>query len=323
MENNPLVSIIVPVYNVEQYLDECIQSIINQSYSNFEMILVDDGSTDRSGEICDYYSDIDDRVIAVHKKNGGQSSARNTGLEIAAGKYIGFVDSDDCVEKNYLETLLDLCISNNMGMSCINYNEIIDGKKDREEPDGKTVELNSIKFLEEIVRRDHRFNITYCVWTKLFRRDIVEDLRFPEGKVYEEIMYITKAVKESNGCIYKNAKLYNYRIREGSTTKSKYVDGFDDRLLTDRLLLQKEQISFVKNYMSNELAKEICFEYYDEIFNILRLNKNKNLTRIIKRTLKEFSLNFYDVLRLPYSSKRKIQGFLKMKLPDLVLKLEK
>ena len=120
MKNRPIISIIVPVYNVESYLERCINSILNQTFKNFELILVDDGSTDKSGEICDSFAGYDKRIRVIHKKNGGLSSARNVGLDVSIGKYIGFVDSDDWIDefmyeklyRNMIKTKSDIVICN-------------------------------------------------------------------------------------------------------------------------------------------------------------------------------------------------------------------
>ena len=116
-----LISIIVAIYNVDQYLEQCIDSIINQSYKNLEIILVNDGSTDNSKNICDYYSEIDKRIKVVHKKNGGVSSARNTGIDIATGDYIAFVDSDDYLELNMYETMINNLEQNQCDMGVCGY----------------------------------------------------------------------------------------------------------------------------------------------------------------------------------------------------------
>ena len=117
MNNDILISVIVPIYNVEQFLSKCIQSIINQSYSRLEIILVDDGSTDDSPQICDEFKEKDKRIKVIHKKNGGLSDARNVGIEVASGEYIGFVDSDDYIDELMYEKLLNACIRNNSYIS--------------------------------------------------------------------------------------------------------------------------------------------------------------------------------------------------------------
>ena len=125
MPMNPLISVIVPVYKVEKYLDECVQSIINQTYRNLEIILVDDGSPDLCPAICDKYAEIDKRVVVIHKQNGGFCSARNAALTIAKGDYIGFVDSDDFIANTMYEELLSACQDNNVGLAYSNYFSVV------------------------------------------------------------------------------------------------------------------------------------------------------------------------------------------------------
>ena len=120
-ENTPLISVIVPVYNVSVYLRKCIESIRNSTYINLEIILVDDGSTDDSGNICDHYEKIDDRITVIHKKNGGLSSARNAGLDIATGLYISFIDSDDYIEQGMLSYMNELTNNLNVDLFMFNY----------------------------------------------------------------------------------------------------------------------------------------------------------------------------------------------------------
>ena len=129
MKEDYLISIIVPVYKVEKYLQECVTSIQNQTYRNLEIILVDDGSPDKSGKLCNEYAKRDSRIKVIHKVNGGLSSARNAGLKIAKGEYIGFVDSDDYIRKNMYEKLLDACIQNKTEIAACNYNYIINGNE--------------------------------------------------------------------------------------------------------------------------------------------------------------------------------------------------
>ena len=125
---DPIISIIVPIYNVGKYLPKCIESILNQTFKNFELILVNDGSTDNSGVVCDDYEKKDTRIKIIHKSNGGVSSARNAGLYVAKGEYIGFVDPDDYIDKNMYEKLYRLCIDNNSDIAICRFNREINGK---------------------------------------------------------------------------------------------------------------------------------------------------------------------------------------------------
>lgn len=320
MNAKHLVTVIVPVYNVEQYLRKCIESIMSQSYTNLEIILVDDGATDSSGSICDEYKDKDKRIKVIHKNNGGLSSARNAGLQVATGDYISYVDSDDYIQKNFIEELINLCLLSDKGFACINFQEfIVEEKEDvRRENDVQPQLFDEISFIKEIVDRDRKSNITYCVWSKLFRKDIIKDMEFPEGKTYEDILYTTKAAINAKGCIYKNVKLYNYRIREGSISKSHYKEGFDTRLLTDRLSIQVEQLEYIDKNISSRLSNIIKFEYYDEMLNILKCNNSPVWEKEIQNALNEFRLTIPEIFKLPYPIKRKVAGIIKMTFPNVI-----
>ena len=125
----PKISIIIPIYNLEKYLDKCIKSILNQTFKDFELILVNDGSTDKSGVICDNYKKVDDRIVVIHKENGGTSSARNIGIDIARGKYIGFVDGDDYIHENMYYELYENLIKNNSDISICKFVRVYDNSE--------------------------------------------------------------------------------------------------------------------------------------------------------------------------------------------------
>lgn len=312
------VTIIVPVYNVEQYIEKCVDSILRQNYKNIEIILVDDGSTDLSGEICDAYGKKDTRVKVIHKSNGGLSSARNAGLKIASGEYISYVDSDDYVEESFIQELLSLCVDNNRAFSCISFREFSEECESVMRENAKPIVYNEEEFIKKIVSDDSANKITYCVWSKLFRRDIIEGLIFPEGKTYEDILYTTTAVVNARGCVFKDIALYNYRIREGSISKSKYAEGFDTRLLTDRLGLQIEQLTYIKQNLTKSLASFVKFKYYEELLNILRSNKSEKWKIELQNALEEFRMPVSEVIKLPITWKEKTKGILKMKFPKLI-----
>ena len=181
MKNEFLVSIVLCTYNGEKYLEEQLNSIINQTYKNLEIILVDDGSPDRCGEICDNYAKLDSRIRVIHKINGGLSSARNAGLKIAKGDYIGFVDSDDYIKTDMYENLINACIMNECHVSGVRYERRYqNGLKE----DSLTVITdNSLKSSEEYFRELllHVGDVSVC--TKLFEKSILENLFFDERKI--------------------------------------------------------------------------------------------------------------------------------------------
>ena len=212
-------SVIVPVYNVEKYLKKCIESILAQSFKDFELILIDDGSTDSSGKICDEYEKRDARIIVIHKTNGGLSSARNAGLDIAKGKYIGFVDSDDWISPQMYEKLILMCEKNDLDMAvcgvkkCYNdsskdyicYNTINDKILNREEA------------ITEIFV-NHSFGEEAC--NKIYKKDIFKTIRYPEGKIHEDTYCICDIVDMCRKIGYSKEIGYFYYQRSNSIMNS-------------------------------------------------------------------------------------------------------
>ena len=177
-----LVTVIIPVYNVEKYINRCLDSVIRQTYKNLEIIIVNDGSTDNSGKMCDEYAKLDNRIIVIHKDNGGLSQARNIGIEKSTGEYICFIDSDDYVELNMIEDLYNACAKNEVKMVWAN--------KFRELENGK-IFIDKTHEQECIIDRKQAYNnillhdTTVC--DKLFKKELFNNVRFPIGKLYEDI----------------------------------------------------------------------------------------------------------------------------------------
>ena len=211
--NKPLISIIVPVYNVEQYLRQCIESIIRQIYKNLEIILIDDGSTDNSGKICDEYALKDDRIIIIHKQNGGVSSARNAGLKIAKGDYIGFVDGDDYIRNDMYEELYNTAIKTNTELVVCNY---LKGNENN-------WITNNVFPLQQILTIKEAFQYLYkceSIYTKMFKKNIINNIFFDENIVYgEDRLFYIEAYKKIDkiGCL-PSAK-YFYRTNPNSSTQ--------------------------------------------------------------------------------------------------------
>ncbi len=220
MEYKPLITVIIPVYNVEEYLNRCICSVINQSYKFLEIILVDDGSLDNSGRFCDEYACIDDRIKVVHKDNGGLSSARNYGLDIANGDYVSFIDSDDYVSPYYIETMLlalqetgaDICISSFIKGYASTY----------EFKDGKGYNAKTFSSEECLMQWHSKYRKNETVaWAKLYRRNVFENVRFPEGKTHEDIYTTHILINNARKICFIGNKLYYYFQRKGSIVNTK------------------------------------------------------------------------------------------------------
>ena len=215
-----LISVIVPVYKVEEYLRRCIDSIINQTYKNLEIILVDDGSPDNCGKICDEYAKKDGRIKVIHKENGGLSDARNVGIEKSFGEYITFIDSDDYVESNYISVLYDLIKRYNTQISVAdNFIEYVDGYK-----------FNNSIYSEYVTDPKHFFekmlwgirDLDNGAWTKLYKKELFKDIQFPVGKHYEDTATIYKVVNKCEKIAVKSIPIYHYMKRRGSITQGHF-----------------------------------------------------------------------------------------------------
>lgn len=217
MQQDILVSVIVPVYNVEEYLGRCVESILSQTYRNLEVILVDDGAKDSSGTICDGYAVKDPRVVVVHKENGGLSSARNAGIDIARGQYLEFVDSDDWIEPYAVESMLELALTHNTEL-------VVGGRYDvkaatGEKRKGLCPPVTEVVTGEEMVRRIFRWqNCDSSACDKLFHRRLFREIRFPHGMVCEDVPIMYKIVLDAGQVALLSQPIYNYYHRTGSIT---------------------------------------------------------------------------------------------------------
>lgn len=253
-----LISIIVAVYNIKEYLPRCVDSILAQTYKNLEIILVDDGSTDGSGKICDDYAVRDKRIRVIHKKNGGLSDARNAGLEVAKGDYIGFVDGDDWIEPGMYCAMYEACEEEHAQIAVCRYKQItksgvIDASTNH------SVSLSKTEALEIYVCGDERYLIYNSVWSKLFLAKLIFGMRFPVGKNSEDIMFTTKAFCKMERLVYLDTAYYNYVLdREGSIMNEKA----GKRRLKDEIPFWREQIAYIREAGLPELSDKATYHFY-------------------------------------------------------------
>lgn len=227
----PEISVIVPVYKVEQYLARCVDSILEQTYSDFELILVDDGSPDSCGEICDRYAEVDDRVHVVHKQNGGLSSARNAGLDVMQGKYVAFIDSDDVVHPQYLEILLALLKNNKADLAMCHY----DFFKDETQICDDEVSIDAVDceilqgrvLLENFIHHCRKVSLrSQCM--KLYKKEIFEGLRMRQGYTQEDAMALPHVLERAHKIARSKMKLYHWRLNPVSISRSGFqASSFD------------------------------------------------------------------------------------------------
>ena len=219
--NNPLISVIVPVYKVEPYLDRCVASVLDQDYTHFELILVDDGSPDECGKMCDGWAKKDSRICVYHKSNGGLSSARNYGLDRSRGDYIAFIDSDDWVTPDYLSYMLSL-YSGHIDCAVVACNHCI-VREDR-----KSSARDQVKEIEAFSREEAFEQVLFhgtvdvSAWAKLYKKEVFADLRYPEGRLFEDTWLFGDILKKTNVIMSGNRCCYYYGIRNNSIANGSF-----------------------------------------------------------------------------------------------------
>lgn len=217
-----LISVIIPVYKVEDYLEKCVESVINQTYSNLEIILVDDGSPDCCGEICDKYAEKDRRIKVIHKENGGLSDARNAGMKIATGEYFAFIDSDDWVESGYFGTLYRLLKDNDADLSAISLCSVNEeGKEIGRHCGGETHLLDDTVAMENMFHRD---GLPWCAPAKLYKRSLFDGITYPRGILMEDKATTYKIFARCKTIVYSDIPLYKYLVRQGSIMRSQFSE---------------------------------------------------------------------------------------------------
>lgn len=264
------ISVIIPVYKVEKYLKRCVESVVNQTYKNIEIILVNDGSPDKCGEICDAYAKIDSRIKVIHKENGGLSSARNAALDIALGEYIMFVDSDDWISENSLEQLNEYI---DMGYDIINFKfsfvkenskELIETHNDVKD----SYECDLITYIDKLFSGE----LNFFIWNKLYKKNLFDEVRFPEGRNYEDLATIYKLYFKAKKIIVTDYTLYYYWLgNSNSITNNSTVKN-----MTDYLLSTKEIYEVNKNYLQ---VNKINFSTVDTWYKMMIIQLLINYTK--------------------------------------------
>lgn len=293
---NPLISVVVPIYNVEEYLKICINSIIDQTYKNIEILLIDDGSTDNCPSICDEHAKLDERIKVIHKKNGGLSDARNVGISIATGEYISFIDSDDFVTTDYIEYLYSLIEKAKADISVCQMQMVNEN--------GSPIKTNVI-LKDKIIRgtKNCIYDFLYdgaidtTAWRKLYKTSLFKEnkIEYPVDKYNEDVYTTYKLVMKSSVIAIGSKQMYMYRQRKGSITKSEftsknldYVNGhlarYDEitqfypefKVLASKYVLSSINNVLIKLSKSTEDPKEYLplfnKEYKKHIWNYLKSN---------------------------------------------------
>ena len=278
-----LISVVLPVYNVERYIVKCINSVLNQTYKNIEVILVDDGSSDRCPQICEKYAKKDNRVKVVHKRNGGLSDARNAGIKIANGEYITFIDSDDYVDEDYVEFLYNNIEKTNADIAIGAHRVLYDSGKIIEKATHENSILEPKQVLARILYDD---GIDLSAWGKLYKISLFDDIKFPKGRLFEDSATTYMLVDKAKKITVNSESKYNYIIRKNSISNAKFSPKKMDLIISTR-----EMCEYVKEkYPDLEKAanRRLMYAYLSTLSQLAKCKEKypeeeKEMTTYIKK----------------------------------------
>lgn len=288
---NDLISVIVPVYNVEKYLDRCVESIVDQTYKNLEIILVDDGSPDNCPQICDEWAAKDSRIRVIHKQNGGLSDARNAGMAIATGEYIAFVDSDDWIHNQYIERMIKAVTIYKVQLVACDLTEVY-GKTQEKPVDIDDVEICDAEQAINMLINGRKFKAV--AWNKLYHKSLLNGEHFETGRYHEDEFFTYRILGKNDRLAFVNAPLYYYFQREDSIMNSisiKHLDALDAYI---------ERIDYLKNsfprlYIYDKAVFCVsCANFYREAFK-LQGDEHQNCRNRIKICRKKIKFSFYEL----------------------------
>ena len=264
-------SIIVPIYKVEKQLEQCIKSILNQSFTNFELILVDDGSPDMCGHICDEYEKKDSRIKVIHKKNGGLSDARNAGLDIALGKYIGFVDSDDIIHPQMYEKLYNCINKSNLDIVQCKFKRFKSIEEININISDSELNFKEYNSQDAIIDLIDNNKINVNAWNKLYKRELFQNERYPKGKIHEDEFLTYKLIYNSSKIGYIDEELYYYYENNNGI-----MNGSNILKRLDRIEALEERSSFFLNNGNKDLynkSNTALFFALNKLYFIFKRNK--------------------------------------------------
>nr|WP_083241780.1 glycosyltransferase family 2 protein [Enterococcus plantarum] len=312
----PEISIIVPVYNVEKYLDKCVNSILNQTFQDFELILVDDGSPDNCGQMCDDYAEIDQRVIVIHQKNGGLSAARNAGIEIAKGRYLGFVDSDDYIAEDMYELLYTNLKNEKADLATVGFLDIYAGKepvvKERKYLVTDMVGAAKIMFEGKLS--------TISATNKLYKREIFKHIRYPVGMITEDAAVILDVLEETSKVVIDTSQKYYYYHRENSISSNHFTMKDLDMIKA----WEENESRVLEKYpeLVNVAHTRVCWAYFtvlDKMMNSGELGIEEKKTQ--KEIIQFLRKNFMFVLKNHYFTKPRKLSMIALRIHPYFYKL--
>ena len=292
MEHPPLISVIIPIYNVENYLERCLNSIVHQSYPYMEIILVDDGSTDNCGKICDEWQKKDKRIKVIHKENGGLSDARNKGIDIATGEYISFIDSDDWIDLETYEISVQKMKECQAQIVAFNVCWVYEGKEYTPDLSAEYEVMNSEQAILTTVGNT---KVRTTAWNKLYRADLIGTFRFLKGRLNEDEFFTFRILDKADKIVYLHRECYYYFQRSNSIM-GKYtlqrldmVDGVRERML----LAEKK---YPNIYKETKLSFcEVCLYHYQKILQNRQIDKDKQGRKKLQQYRTTIQLTKKDV----------------------------
>ncbi len=263
MGRNKLVSIVIPAYNVKDYICDCVNSVIRQTYANLEIVLIDDGSTDGTDRICDRLAEKDNRIVVIHKNNEGLSAARNQGIEVAIGEYICFLDGDDMIHPKFIEKLMRVMVEYHCEIAQCDYFAARDcGPHFFDMIDSSLEIMSGIEAIKNSYDRDYSTYNSACM--KIYQKSLFNAIRFPEGKLREDESTTWKILKEARKMIYLHEYLYLYLIRAGSIMSNKTIKNY-----TDGIEAFWEKAIYFRNNDMKQLSAKACDSVIREVDSAL------------------------------------------------------
>ena len=300
---NPMISVIVPIYNVEKYLARCVDSIVNQTYKNLEIILVDDGSPDRCPQMCDDYAEKDSRIKVVHKNNGGLSDARNAGMAVATGEYISFIDSDDYVSDDFFECLLDVMNKENSDIAECSVVKFYEDNRFDEFSDDLSVKTYDTQDAMSALIAENPFH--QHVWNKLYKTELVKDIPYAVGKLNEDEFWTYQVFGRANKVSKLNKTMYYYFQRNSSIMGV----GYNIRRL-DALEGKVNRQKYIENNfpeLSTQAKIDLygsCMFAYQSVLKFMSGADKEKALELIRKYRKMYNLSF-DEIKLADKSARK------------------
>ena len=317
------ISIIIPVYNVAKYLSEALDSVLNQTYSNLEIIIIDDGSTDGSEKICDYYASKDSRIVVVHQNNQGLSAARNKGLDIMTGEYVSFLDPDDVILPKFIDTLYYTIKNTYVDCVICNYATIYSEDKTIDINNKPKKELNidnGIFNNKEILSNLVDGKINMAVWNKLYKKELWKDVRFPVGYVYEDVITIYKIFSKTyNTCITDDLLLIhrNHKNSITGTLSLKNISDFQKAHYELAEIVKSNINGIFNEYQYNDLCRRNLFMYISKyfVYKVNNIDNNKKIELLLKNNINDLMKN---VNKKDFNLKNKIIYFMYNNCPSVL-----